>query len=207
MNKIARNTDFSLSGRPPLRPTTQAAEGVPRLRWTLAEFERLCELGIIGENEHIELVGGELVPMAAKGNRHEFVRGEINDWLIRRLPKDARLFPEPGWRPGSDDYLEPDFLVTIGAAFAPSISPAQVLLVIEIARSSLAYDTGTKMTAYALLGVREYWVVNAVTLETRVHKAPDAGRYAEVRDVAPSETIVPHLVPALALAMADLGIE
>jgi hypothetical protein len=47
---------------PKLRPTTQAAEGVPRMRWTLAEFERLIEVGILTEEDRIELIQGELVP-------------------------------------------------------------------------------------------------------------------------------------------------
>ena len=56
---------------PKARPTTQVADGVPRLRWTFAEFERLAELGFFTEDDRIELIGGELVPMAPKGNRHE----------------------------------------------------------------------------------------------------------------------------------------
>ena len=72
---------------PKMRPTTQAAEGVPRMRWTLAEFERLIEVGILTEEDRIELIQGELVPMASKGNRHELVRDEIMDWMIRRLPR------------------------------------------------------------------------------------------------------------------------
>jgi hypothetical protein len=58
MNKLSR--------APKIRPTTQAAEGVPRLRWTLAEFERLTEFGILTEDDRIELIGGELVPMVAQ---------------------------------------------------------------------------------------------------------------------------------------------
>ena len=70
MNEIPR--------QPRMRPTTQAAEGVPRLRWTLAEFERLAELGIFTEEDRIELIEGELVPMSPKGNRHELVRGRAS---------------------------------------------------------------------------------------------------------------------------------
>ena len=62
---------------PKTRPTTQAAEGVPRLRWTLPEFERLIELGIFTEDDRIDLIEGELVPIPAKGNRHELVRDEL----------------------------------------------------------------------------------------------------------------------------------
>src|SRR5690242_17885113 len=102
MNEIQRQS----------RPTTQAAEGVPRLRWTLVEFERLTELGIFSEVDRIELIEGELVPLSPKGSRHEIVRDELMNWMIGRLPSQTlRLSSEIGWRPGGDIYVEPDFLI------------------------------------------------------------------------------------------------
>ena len=77
--------------RPPRsqHATTQAADGLPRLAWTLAEFERLSELGFFGgidrERERLELIDGELLPMNAKGARHEWVRGELLLHLVRKL--------------------------------------------------------------------------------------------------------------------------
>jgi hypothetical protein len=59
MNEMARE----LRTGPKIRPTTQVADGVPRMRWTLAEFERLIEVGILTEDDRIELIQGELVPM------------------------------------------------------------------------------------------------------------------------------------------------
>src|SRR6185503_803587 len=97
---------------PKSRPTTQAAEGVPRLRWTLDQFERLIELGIFGKDDRIELIRGELVPMAAKCNRHELARDELMNWIMRRLPGTLRLSSEIGWRPpDADTYVEPDLLI------------------------------------------------------------------------------------------------
>ena len=92
-------------------PTTQAAEGVPRLCWSLAEFDRLTELGIFAEDDRIELIGGELVPMQAKGARHELVKTKLLNWFMRRLPEDLELTVELGWRPGGDMYLEPDIVI------------------------------------------------------------------------------------------------
>ena len=69
-------------------PTTQAADGVPRLAWSLEDLDRLTELGVFAEHDRIELIGGELVPMASEGNRHERVRDEVQDWLMRRLPEN-----------------------------------------------------------------------------------------------------------------------
>ena len=180
---------------------------MPRWRWSLVEFERLGELGVFGEHEHIELIGGELVPMAAKGVRHETLRGQFLNWLMRRVPQDVQLFSEPGWRPGADNYLEPDFLLAPQSTLAPSVPPDQVLLLIEVAHSSLNFDTKIKSVVYATLGVREYWVVNAVTLETQILTQPSSVGFGQSTKVAADAVIVPAFVPALALRLADLGLD
>jgi len=95
-------------------PTTQAAAGVPLPRWTLAEFERLAELGFFADEDHVELIGGELVPLAPKTVRHETVRGELlNSREMRGLPTDVGVAVALGWRLSEDTYLEPDFLADL----------------------------------------------------------------------------------------------
>jgi Uma2 family endonuclease len=188
------------------RPTTQVADGVPRVRWTVAEFERLAELGFFTEDDRIELIGGELVPVAPKGNRHERVRGALHTWYRRHLPPELDYHQEPGWHADETNYFEPDFLFGPAGFDQTSIKPAAVVLLIEVAHSSLVFDTTTKAGQYAALGVREYWVVNAVTLATRVHREPSAGGYASVVVEAPSDTLEPHLIPALTVRLADLSL-
>ncbi len=190
--------------------TTQAADGLPRLAWTLAEFERLAELGFFGgidrERERLELIDGELVPMHAKGRLHERVRGELQNHLAEMLPKGFRLFNEPGWRPGGDLYLEPEIIVCNVGHYADEVPPSDILLLIEVADTSLGYDSGVKSRTYARLGVREYWVVNAKTLETIVHLEPGAEGYGKVSTHAPSETVAPVALPALAVSLGALKI-
>jgi Uma2 family endonuclease len=196
-----------LPRQPRVRATTQAAEGVPRLRWTLAEFERMAELGILAEDDRIELVGGELVPMSPEGNRHERVCGAIHNWLRRHLSGDIDYHPEPGWHADANNYFEPDFLLGPASFDRTSIPPGDVLLLIEVAHSSLVFDTSTKADQYASLGVREYWVVNAVSLETRVHRGPATAGYAEKVTVAPDEPLTALLIPSLSVRLADLRLK
>jgi Uma2 family endonuclease len=198
MNEIPR--------QPKSRRTTQAAEGVPRLCWTLAEFERLAELGIFTEEDRIELIGGELVPMSPKGNRHEVVRSAILNWLRRNLPDDFDLHVEPGWRPGGN-YCEPDFLIGPAGCSPTAVPPANVALLMEVAHWSLKFDTTIKANMYASLGVRDYWVINAQTLATKVHRGPSNNGYSSVLEMRASRKIAPLLIPSLALKLADLGIE
>ena len=94
---------------PKVRQLTQAAEGLPRWRWTLEEFERLGELGFLTEQDRVELVGGEIVPMSPKVNRHETLRMMLNHVLRQRVSNDIFILPEPGWRPDDAHYFEPDF--------------------------------------------------------------------------------------------------
>lgn len=196
-----------LSPQPRVRPTTQAAEGVPRLRWTLAEFDRLTELGIFTEDDRIELIGGELVPMSPKGNRHENVKTLLSNWMYRKLPQDLLLAVELGWRPNDENYLEPDILIFNHTPNPGRVSPTEVLLAIEVAVSSLAYDAGRKSLIYAALGVSEYWVIDAATLSTRVYREPSAAGYARVTEVERTETLTPLMVAPIAIRLDELRLD
>jgi Uma2 family endonuclease len=192
---------------PKQHPTTQAAEGVPRLCWSLDEFDRLTEVGIFAEDDRIELIGGELVPMQAKGARHELVKTKLLNWFMRRLPEDLELTVELGWRPGGDMYLEPDIVIYRCGESPAYLQPEDALLVIEIADASLAYDRGHKAEIYAKLGVRDYWVVDANGLVTVVHRDPSSGGFGSAVEVAADEPLVPLQVAPLALKLGQLGLD
>ena len=81
------------------------------------------------------------------------------------------------------------------------------MLVVEIADSSLGWDLGTKAKAYAMFGVREYWVINARTLETTVHRHPAPDGYGDIATVPASDVLTPSVVSALAVRIADLQID
>ena len=184
--------------------TTRAAEGLGRWRWTVAEFDRMIEVGLLGEEDRVELIRGELVPMAAKGIRHENLRALLAHGLAHRLGDDIMVIAELGWRPSDDTYLEPDIII-IPAREAPSLVPApDVRLLIEVADTSIVFDQETKAPLYAALGVAEYWIINAETLETRVHREPSGEAYRKVADKAPGDRLAPKLLPGLAFSLEDL---
>ena len=188
------------------RTPSHAAEGLPRWRWTLAQFERRIELGIIDTDDKVELIDGEIVPMAAKETAHENVRGALLDWLVDHLPKYVRFREELGWRADGATYCEPDFLIFArGVKDVSRIPAAQVLLAIEISDTTLRKDLRTKAALYARLGVREYWVVNALTLDTHVHRDPVEGRYNSRHKIAKSKRLAASLVPEIALRLGDVG--
>jgi len=175
-----------------------------RRTWSLDELDRLAAHGYFGEHEHVELIGGELYQMAPKGIRHEIIRGEVADRLSEHiLRSDMKLRIELGWRPTGTHYLEPDILIGRAQRDMPRIAASDVLLVIEIAWSSLDHDQELKAATYAALGIVDYWVVDAVSLSTRAHRRASEGQFADVSDHLATETLVPLCVPGLTLHLAD----
>jgi Uma2 family endonuclease len=78
--------------------TTMAAEGLPRRRFTVAEIDQMTALGIFEEDERIELIGGEIVPMMAKGNAHEMLKTALMLYWAARLPLDLLFTTETTFR-------------------------------------------------------------------------------------------------------------
>ena len=90
---------------------TSAAEGLPRRRFTVAEVEAMVAAGVMEEDERVELIGGELVPMSPKGNHHEVVKTALLARWYQASPGDVLLTPETTFRLSEDTYLEPDVVI------------------------------------------------------------------------------------------------
>ncbi len=185
--------------------TTSAAEGLPRRRFTVAEVEAMVAAGVMEEDERVELIGGELVPMSPKGSRHEAIKIVLVDRWIRARPDNCWLAQETTFRLSEDTYLEPDIVIYPRASGIRGLSASNVLLVVEIADSSLRYDIGRKAALYASFGIRELWVIDAVRLTTRVFRDPTADGYREARDFGPADRLAPLIAPeAFALRLDEL---
>lgn len=187
--------------------TTQAAEGLVRRRFTVAEIESMVSSGIIAEDERIELIGGEVLPMSPKGARHETIRNELAFQLARQCPSTLRVASETPLTLNADEFVEPDVLVHPKNIRLPDVRGDTVLLVVEVADSSLAYDLNTKAGLYAAHGVREYWVINAKNLETRVHRDPTPSGYANVSHASAKARLTPDAAPELAISLGDFGLD
>ena len=113
---------------------------------------------------------GELVPMSPKGSRHEAIKIVLVDRWIRSRPDNCWLAQETTFRLSEDTYLEPDIVIYPRASGVTGLSWNNVLLVVEIADSSLRYDIGRKAAPYASFGIRELWVIDTVRTTTRVFR-------------------------------------
>ena len=139
---------------------------------------------------------------------HENVSGELSDWFNTNLERNIRVVTALGWRPDDNTYCEPDLIVFPRRFRTLSKVPAtEVLLLIEVADTSLKSDLTTKATLYSQLGVREYWVVDAFTRTAHVHREPTADGFREKRKVPKNRLLKPYLLPGIELRLDDLAID
>ena len=185
--------------------TTRAAEGLPRRRWSVAEIEAMVAGGIILEDERFEMIGGEVVPMSPKGNRHELVKTALQQyWFPRIVSSPINLITETTLRVAQDELYEPDFLFWPRSIPLEDVTAATALLIVEVADTSLRYDLGTKADIHARLDPCELWVIDAESLVATIHRTPQPTRYANVENKQPNERIEPIRAPSLAVTLGTL---
>jgi Uma2 family endonuclease len=171
----------------------------------VAEIRRMVEAGIIAEDENFELIEGELVAKAPKGNQHEVIKAALNRVFARQAPVDLRLAVETSLYLSERTFVEPDLCVYPKRILPEGVEGRDVLLAIEVAGSSMAYDRGLKARIYARHGVGELWVIDAATRATWVHQRPDDdGQWGSVEKIDADAPLSPAALPGIAVRMADL---
>ena len=174
--------------------------------FSVAEYHRMLDAGILGEDDHVELLEGAVVEVSPQGERHArviqrlthaFVRGLGDAFVVRpQLPLTFR-----------DSEPEPDLAVVRAEdAASPDEHPSRALLVVEVSRASLAHDRSVKARVYARAGVAEFWIVNTVDRVVEVHRDPDelGARYRTILAVGEEETLAPAGLPGFSLSVATL---
>jgi Uma2 family endonuclease len=196
MNQPFRSPDLSL--------TTQAAEGLPRRRWSVAEIEEATRLGVFDEDERFELIGGEIVPMNSKGIQHEVLKVSLNLYFAANRPPEIIYAQETTFRLNEDSFVEPDFIFFSKSDGIAGLNPRTGLLAVEVADSSLRWDLGRKARIYANFGIPELWVIDAVSRVIHVHSQPRLEGYGVIRQHAETERIESTSVPGIALTLSEL---
>jgi Uma2 family endonuclease len=196
MNQQFRPADLS--------DTTQAAEGLPRRRWSLAEIEAMVAAGILLEDDRFELIGGEVVPMSPKGNRHELMKAALNLYWAKLCPEGVQMVPETTLRVNKDTFHEPDFVFYLAKDGLVNLSPKTVQLAVEVSDTSLGFDLHHKVQLYAVYGIQEVWVIDVDKMVTHVHRRPLVQGYSEVFQVEVGDEVVPIFAPKLAVKLSEL---
>jgi Uma2 family endonuclease len=174
---------------------------------TVAEYHRMAETGIIGAEERVELLDGELITMPPMRPEHATPVDVLDRFFQRRIGDRAWVRVQGAITLDPISEPQPDIIVTAlpGERYWKAHpTPDDALLVVEVSKSSLAFDRGKKLRAYARCGVREYWIVNLVHERIEVYRNPRADRYGKHLVVKRGETVAPRAFPDAALAADDV---
>jgi Uma2 family endonuclease len=177
-----------------------------RRRFTVDEYYKMAKAGILREDDRVELIEGEIFTMSPIGSRHAacvtnltnvFVLG-VGARAIVRVQNPIRLSrrsePQPDvalLRPREDRYTR------------SHPGPEDVLLVMEVAETSLAYDR-RKLSRYAEAGIPEAWLFNLVAGQVEVHREPVDGRYRQVQVLGRDAVLSPLAFPDLSMPVNDV---
>ncbi len=178
----------------------------PRL-FTVDEFHAMGDAGVFSPDEKVELLDGEILTMRPIGPRHAGDVNRLNYLLVTTFASRAVVQVQNPVR--LDEYSEPlpdlallrprdDFY----AARHPQ--PADTLALIEVAETSMAFDRGKKLKAYARRGIAEYWVVDLRDDRILVHREPSATGYAVEFLLTRGEAVAFESFPNDALLVDDL---
>jgi len=164
----------------------------------------MVEAGVMQEDENVELIGGELVVMAAKKNDHEIFKSVLNEWLVKGKADDLRVGVETTLYLTEMLFVEPDLMLYPRAFKPQDLSGGDLILLIEVSDESLSRDLGLKAAIYADHGVRDYWVVDVETRRIIVHRDPTGEVYRSVRSFEADAEVAALLAPELRTRLEDL---
>jgi Uma2 family endonuclease len=180
---------------------------VARRLFTRREYHLMGEVGILTPNDRVELIKGEIVKMSPQGRRHRAFIDNLTHLLDSRLAGRAIVSIQMPVVLSDDTEPEPDLQVLRrGQVPYKEREPHadDVILVVEVAETSLAYDRSTKLRLYAEAGIAEYWVIDCAAESVEVHRTPDGGRYREVSRVSGQTTVSLQAFPDVVLSLADV---
>ena len=181
-----------------------AEAGVQRRRFTADEYHRLAEVGILHEDDRVELIEGEIIIMAPIGLRHAACVGLLNRELTLALGRRAFLWPQNPVRLFPDTEPQPDVVLLRERADNYAQAPAQpsdVLLLVEVADTSYRYDHRVKLPLYARSGVAELWIVDLTRDVIEMYRDRQTDAYATTMRVERGGVVAPAAFPDIVLAV------
>ena len=174
---------------------------VERWLFTVDEYERMGEAGILGEDDRVELIAGEIVKMSPIGSHHVFCVNQLTRIVSRQIGDDAILSVQNPIRLGAYAEPQPDLAILRPRDdYAQSLpTAADVLLLIEVADTSLVYDRDVKLPLYAAALIPEVWIADVARWGIERYAEPVEGRYRLVSRAGRGETLASVVLPSLAV--------
>ncbi len=173
-----------------------------RRKLSADQFERMGETGILGPDARVELIEGELIEMPPIGSRHAAAVDFLSMHFARAVGDAALVRTQNPLRLADDSEPQPDLMLLRPSADryrSAHPRPEDVLLLIEVADTTLAFDRETKLPLYARHGVPEVWILDLETRRLEIYREPGAGSYHRKLERGEADAIAPVALPAAAL--------
>ncbi len=181
-------------------------------RFTLDEYHRLADLGFFTEDDRIELIRGEIIQMVAKGTPHTTCCSNLLEELATLVVGRAKIRCQDPIVILSNSEPEPDFVIVKKRAdnyLSGHPTASDILLIIEIADSTLKYDREIKLPLYAEAGISDYWLFNLVANHLEAYSKPyqelqGSFGYSVKQIVLPNQSIPLPCFPELSLDLSKI---
>lgn len=174
-------------------PETDPLSPIRQRRFSVAEYHRMIDTGILGEDEHVELLEGEVVEMSPQEKPHARATVRLNRLFSRALPDEYSVRPQMPLTL-ADSEPEPDLAIVRASDESEAARhPESALLVVEVADSSTRRDLQLKTRIYAKAGIPEYWLVLVKQRAIAVLRDPDpaSAEYRTQFMVSSDATVAP----------------
>jgi len=189
-----------------LATPTDVLQPVRRHKLSVEDFHKLGEAGVLNAEARVELFNGELVDMAPIGDWHAGVVAALTELLVKQAGQTTVWIQNPV-RFTDDTELQPDVtLLRRREDFYRSATPtpSDVLLLIEVADTTLAYDRGPKLDLYSRHGILEVWIANLPDRQLEVFRDPSPEGYRARTQYGPGAFASPLVLPELSVEVATL---
>jgi len=151
-------------------------------RFTVSEYHRMAEAGILGEDDPVELIDGQIYVMSPIGSQHAACVDRLTRLFILALHNQVLVRTQNPILLAPDSEPEPDVALLTprdDAYAARHPRPDEVMLIVEVSGSSLEFDQTTKLPLYAQAGIPEVWIVALQADQIHIYREPSASGYAE----------------------------
>jgi len=180
---------------------------VLRRLFTVEEYHSMVRAGILGEDDRVELIEGEVEEMTPIGSKHAAAVGRLTRLFAEQTGRRAILWVQNPIRLGERSEPQPDVtLLRPREDFYASghPEPRDILLVVEIAETSVEYDREIKVLLYARYGILEVWLVNLEDEAIEVYQTPSPEGYHEMQTLRRGDRLSPSSFPELKLPVEEI---
>lgn len=176
-------------------------------RFTIDEYMRMAEVGVLDPDDRVELIDGVIIKMAPTGRPHGGRTHRIARIFSSIVPADVEISIQSTIRLNDQTAPEPDIaLLNPQASLDLENIPRakDILLIIEVAASTLRTDRGPKALRYAQSGIPELWIFDLPDREIEVSRQPTPQGYADIRRYRPGDTLTIQTLPEIRLTVDQL---